>query len=438
MSDGGGRADGRLPLRQLLAISVYWLGINSVLGALNYQALPPLAVMFLGPLYGPTGFGLMLAIAVVAAALTQPTIGTISDYTVSRWGRRKPYIVVGSALDVVFLVGIALANDFLVLVALVLLVTFAGNFAQGPFQAYVPDLVPAKQVGLAGGLAGLMNIAGNTIGVGLVALSVFAGEELGIMLNHPYALAIIGVGLIEFTTALVTFATVDEGDNQPPARRGRSLIQIGLSAWSADVLAERSFLWLLATRLFLVAAPSVTLVTAPFFMRRTFAFDDPAATFWVFVAGAVVALAAATSVLPSGMMSERLGRKTVLYGAALAGAVGAVIVAAAPNIPVALVGAAFVGGGAGTYLAVEWALFSDIIPKHTPARYFGLAHVTRAIGSVPLPGLLSGMTITGVSLLLADEEAPEGPRVAVAASLVLFAAGAWCLRHVDPSRREAE
>ena len=43
----------------------------------------------------------------IIAVIVQPTIGSISDYTISRWGRRKPYIFIGSLLDLVFLIGIA-------------------------------------------------------------------------------------------------------------------------------------------------------------------------------------------------------------------------------------------------------------------------------------------------------------------------------------------
>ena len=46
----------------------------------------------------------------IVGIIVQPTVGYISDFTVSRWGRRKPYIVFGSLLDVVFLLGIATAN----------------------------------------------------------------------------------------------------------------------------------------------------------------------------------------------------------------------------------------------------------------------------------------------------------------------------------------
>ena len=55
-------------------------------------------------------FLLSIPVAVLSI-LIQPTVGSISDYTVSRWGRRKPYIVFGSLLDLVFLAGIATANN---------------------------------------------------------------------------------------------------------------------------------------------------------------------------------------------------------------------------------------------------------------------------------------------------------------------------------------
>ena len=108
----------------------------------------------------------------IVGIIVQPTVGYISDFTVSRWGRRKPYIVFGSLLDVVFLVGIANANTVLALAAFVILLSFSTNIARGPFQGYVPDLVAEPQVGLASGLVGMMQIVGNVTGFVLVSLAV--------------------------------------------------------------------------------------------------------------------------------------------------------------------------------------------------------------------------------------------------------------------------
>src|ERR671919_431749 len=158
-----------LPLSQLLTLSIYWLGIQTIWGGLNITIIPGR----LDDLSRDTQ-GTLLAIIMIAGAvapiLIQPTIGVISDYTVTRWGRRKPYIVIGSLLDVVFLAGIAFNSDFAAMVAFYFLLQVSSNFAQGPFQGYVPDLVPARQVGQASGLMGVMIIFGGIVGVGIAGL----------------------------------------------------------------------------------------------------------------------------------------------------------------------------------------------------------------------------------------------------------------------------
>src|SRR5918995_2730689 len=176
--------------------------------------------------------GTMLAIIMLAGAVApiiiQPTVGVISDYTVTRWGRRKPYIVVGSLLDVVFLAGLALNNDFIAMVAFYFLLQVSSNFAQGPFQGYVPDLVPARQVGLASGLMGLMLTLGTIVGVGIATLG-------GIIDN--LVLATLALGVVEVVTMVILVATVDEGREGPP--RTRPWREIAVSAWGRDILGQR-------------------------------------------------------------------------------------------------------------------------------------------------------------------------------------------------------
>src|ERR671919_3260408 len=120
-----------LPLSQLLTLSIYWLGIQTIWGGLNITIIPGR----LDDLSRDTQ-GTLLAIIMIAGAVApiviQPTVGVISDYTVTRWGRRKPYIVAGSLLDVVFLAGLALSNDFVAMAAFYFLLQVSSNFAQGP------------------------------------------------------------------------------------------------------------------------------------------------------------------------------------------------------------------------------------------------------------------------------------------------------------------
>lgn len=65
---------------------------NAMFAMLNY----PIFNMALG--LNPGRMGTMATIRRVWDAITDPVIGHISDRTRSRWGRRRPYLVVGSIL----------------------------------------------------------------------------------------------------------------------------------------------------------------------------------------------------------------------------------------------------------------------------------------------------------------------------------------------------
>src|SRR3954470_12600624 len=179
------RPTATLPLGHLVRISLYWLGLTAIDGAVglfiqNRVNFGPFAVDPLG--VGRVLFLLSTPVALISI-LVQPTVGSISDYTVSRWGRRKPYIVIGSVLDVVFLVGIATSSTILMLGAFAALLAVSTNIARGPFQGYVPDLVPEQQVGLASAMVGLMQILGNVTGFVLVTVAVLLGRiEVAIFL----------------------------------------------------------------------------------------------------------------------------------------------------------------------------------------------------------------------------------------------------------------
>ncbi len=170
---GARRAD-PAPARsgKLLRLSVYWLGLVAVFQGIGLimqerikDLVPDASVQY-------TTLGIAQVAGVAIAIAVQPTVGSISDYTISRFGRRKPFILIGTTLDLVFLVGIATSNSIVAIAALVVLLQFSSNFAQGPFQGYVPDMVPAPQVGLASGMVGLFTVLGVVFGSAMASLGL--------------------------------------------------------------------------------------------------------------------------------------------------------------------------------------------------------------------------------------------------------------------------
>ncbi|MBI3752257.1 MAG: MFS transporter [Chloroflexi bacterium] len=417
-----------LPLRQLFQISLYWLGINAIMGGINVAIVERVSVWF----PADKGFYITLQGFLILAVniIVQPTVGMISDYTKSRWGRRKPYIAIGATLDVVFIVGLATSNTYVVLVAFLALLQFSSNFAQGPFQGYVPDLVPEKQVGLASAMVGAMQTVGFIVGgiVVSVAYILPAGPDG----HSDFTIPTIVLGLIEFATAMGTVLWVREG-GAARERHGRSWFEIAKSAWATDILRERSFVFLVLSRLMFFAGMNALLGWFIVFFNQTLKLTPDDKALLVPLTQVVVALVTIVSTFPSARISDRVGRKPVIYVACLVGGLGLVVVSIAPAYPVFLLGAMLLGSASGTFLAVDWALMTDIIPKAASGRYMGISNIAVAAAG-QVASILVGplIDIVGQHRL----ELPEGPRVAEAAAVAFFVLAAVFLRRVDPRKRE--
>jgi MFS family permease len=421
----GARPIAELPIGHLVRISLYWLGLTAIDGAVGLFTQNRLNFGgFANPLeIGRIAFLISIPVAVLSI-LIQPTVGAISDYTVSRWGRRKPYIVFGSLLDLVFLAGIATANNVLILGAFVALLSISTNIARGPFQGYVPDLIAERQVGMASALVGLMQILGNVTGFLLVTIGVAIGR---------IELAIAAVAIVELVTMIAVVLRVSPG--QPPLdREGRTWPEIARTAWGTDILKERSYVWLVASRFFFLMGGSILVGFVIAYLKQTHGQLEQEANGTNFVILIIVVLANLIAIIPSARLSDRIGRKPVIYASCVVGCVGLVIAALGPTIPFALIGAGLFGASAGTFLAVDWALITDIIPRASSGRYMGLSNVATSSSSV-FAAMTGGLTIDLVNNTLG---LGTGPRAAFLLGAAYYIVAMFLLRPVvEPDRRSA-
>jgi len=415
--DADGRPTLHLPFTHLLRLSAYWLGLTAVDAAVglfvqyrvNFGGF--VDTLEVGRALFVIGMG-----GVIISVIIQPTIGAISDFTVSRWGRRKPWIVIGTLLDFVFLLGIAYANTILALAAFVALLAFSTNIARGPFQGYVPDLVPAPQVGTASALVGLMQILGNVTGF-LLANAAAALDNLPI--------ALLAVAVVEFVTMVSVVWRVGQGA-PPKPREGRSWVTIGRQAWGTDILKERSFVWLVASRLFFLMGGSILVNLVVAYLNQVFGLNQEEAAGVNTILLVIVAVTNVITVIPAARLSDRIGRKPVIYASCVIGGIGIGIAAVAPSIPVALLGAALFGISAGMFLSVDWALMTDIIPKASAGRYMGLSNV--ATGSSSLLAVATGGIVLDV--INATFGLGTGARAAFLLGLAYYVVAAVLLRPV--------
>ena len=429
--DRHGRPTRKLPMTQLMMISLYWLGISAVWSGILDIVNGRLQFAHLAE-KGSEGIGaLQIAlVGTVIAIAVQPTVGSISDYTITRWGRRKPYIFIGATLDVVFLYGIATSNSLAAIGAFVALLQFSSNFAQGPFQGYVPDLVPAKQVGLASGLLGLFSALGNLLGYGAAALAVRqSGSD-----PNAFFYGTMAIGVIEFISMLGVVASVHEGTRVKP-RKGRSWFAIAREAWGFDILRERSFMWLVGSRLFILIGASLYPVLSTFYLAQVFGLDAKQTGDTKILLLGIVAACLTVAVIPAARLSDRLGRKKIIYASCAMGATGLGLGVVAPILPVALLGAGMFALSAGAFLAVDWALMSDIVPKTSTGRYMGISNVATASAGTVALAVGGAAVMDTVNHWLGYG---AGPRAALLLGVGCYIIGALLLHPVVERRREGE
>jgi MFS family permease len=439
--DEFGRPLSGLDAWQLLAVTAYWLAITVLWGAFTFSVIPRLVESpgVLGsstdPLAG-LAIGVITTAGVLIAIVVQPTMGAISDHTRTRLGRRKPYILAGTAMDLVFLSLAAVAfwnQAYWAFVAAVALLQFSSNFAQGPYQGYIPDLIPTRQVGVASGLLGAANIAGNLLGPGLAILFVVVLPDL----LHTQVIALglfAAIAVVEVTTMLITVRYVPD---RPAPKSNLSLLERARGAWGTDILEQRDYVWLLISRLLVLTALVSLQAFAVFFLENAHGMDPDQAQVLQFPLILTVGVAALLSAVPGGWISNRVGRKPVLFVAIGLGFLGAVMLAIAPAYSMVVVAALPIGICSGVFLGVDWALMTDIIPKAESGRYMGISNIAVASAG-PIASTVGGIVVFIVVTAMAN--AAGGPALAYRAIFVVMAAelalGAWALRHVrEPHRR---
>lgn len=420
----GARPTQLLPGTHLLRISLYWLGLTAIDAAVTIILQNRVAYdRTLVPDEYTVGTTLALIglAGTVIAIIVQPTVGYISDFTSTRWGRRKPYIVLGSLLDVVFLLGIAFSNTLVALAAFIALLQLSTNTARGPFQGYVPDLVAEPQVGTASAAVGMMQVIGNVTGTLLATFAVML---------HNLPLALIAVAAVELVTMASVVLRVGKG-MPPRPRHGRSWASIARETWATDILRERSYVWLLGSRFLFLTAGGILFNLAVQYLKQTHGLSQEDAAGVVQVIAVLIAGAIVLVSVPAARASDRFGRKPVIFAACFAGSVALALAALAPSLPLVYAAALLYGIASGVFIAVDWALMTDIIPRASSGRYMGLSNVATGASSpvsVALGGVLADVVNRVVGMGV-------GMRVSLAVGAVLYLLAAWALRPVVEPRR---
>src|SRR5207302_10104669 len=125
--------------RLLFGMASMVIGVSTIASSSGLRREHVASVVSAGP---TTVFCLILGGGAVAAALTNPLAGMLSDRTTSRWGRRRPWLIAGGVLTVADLLMLSVAPSLLVVAIGWIVLQIATSTLQVALLAILPDQVP--------------------------------------------------------------------------------------------------------------------------------------------------------------------------------------------------------------------------------------------------------------------------------------------------------
>ena len=370
--------------RDHIAMNVYWLGLAFLWNGLHPIVLPALLLRFVPESLKNTYLGGLTFTGLVLAMVIQPLAGGLSDRTRSRWGRRRPWILVGTLCGLIFLAGMALAGDFWGLLAGYLLLQIASNAAHGPAQGLIPDLVPEERRGLASGIKNLFDMGG------LVVASLVAGQLMG---DGNFTLAFAVIGGVLAASSLVTVLTTPESSSADAAE---SVADHGLrDLLQVDFRHYPNYTRLIVSRFLILLGIYAVQTFAQYAVRDRLGVPNPAEVTGNLLA--TIGLALTLLVFPAGVLSDRFGRVRLnLFAGALA-ALGIFLLIFARSVSSLYIFGGIIGMATGIFLSVNWALATDLIPAEEAGKYLGLSNLATA--GAGAASRLGGPLIDGLNAL---------------------------------------
>ena len=451
------KAKQRLSIFQELALNILWLPINALLGALLSVVIPTQLLLFVpsarvGSTEQGTVLGWLVAASSCLALFLPPLVGTLSDRTTGRFGRRHPYIVAGGVLLVASTPLLVISSNLAMFLAGLSLLHLGLNTMMPAYQSLVPDRVPERQRGETSGFVGSLIILGNMVGLGLAAYLLGGVSQHSIqpgLIRYNAGIYYITVISLMVICILITALGVRPVPFYAPPRssadtgqpRREKFAQWFVHSW-VNPWRKHNFTVVFLTRASIMFALALFMTFAAYYfahVQHVANFVETTAIVGVLALGGGV-----VSGIAFGFISDRLPRRApIVTGAAIAMSLASLVFVVLPsgrtvsaNLDFVLwpLGVCF-GLGHGAFSSVDWALSIDALPSLKEAgKDLGMWNASTTLPNMFAP-LLGGIILMVASIF---HDVDLGYRAIFLAASAFLVVAAICVLLVHEQRRTGE
>ncbi|MGE5123973.1 MAG: MFS transporter, partial [Acidobacteriaceae bacterium] len=415
-----------------ITFNVYFMGLTTLSQTMGLVT-PLLVQQFVGETQKATYYGTFRLFTLMVALLAQALMGILSDRSTFSWGRRRPFILIGTIVTAVltvmigFTIGMEGMTGFWVLFAIGLVQPVASNMSQAAEQGVIPDLVPDEKRGRFSGMKALFEIP-----LPLIVVALFVGPLIS--KGHMWTGLLIAAGVL-LVTMLLTMLIPEKPIIQAPPINWTPFIRLIImtGVFTAIIYGSGSAVKLVSNSLKDVSSPTSLFVIMGLFglMGMLVAIvagvwicvrislgnaikENPSFTWWVvnrlaFLVGAVnistfavyflqarlgyvkeaaagpaskliliVGIFILASTVPAGWLTDRFGEKRMVTVAGLVAVLGTVIALSIPSLTIIYIGGCLIGIAFGAFYTSNWALGTLLVPKAEAGRYLGLSNLAGA------------------------------------------------------------
>lgn len=385
IEDAAGNDDPPTPIkgvRRLLA----WIipanfGIFLIWGAVPGILLPAQIAAQFGEADKVANLTIVATIGAFCSMLAQPIAGQISDRTRSRFGRRAPWIFIGSLAGGLALVGLAFANSLVGVIIAWSLVQITYNIAQGPLSAVMPDRVPLNRRGTFAALSG----------IGLM-VGAIGGQIVGSMFLGSIAAGYVTFAV--FSLVILTLFMIFNPDYSSKELE-REPFKLGdfLRTFWVNPIKHPDFFWAFTGRLLLYTGYFAVVGFQFYLLTDYFGVEKPGEVIPMLGLISLAGILIATAV--SGPLSDKLGRRKVfVFVSSIVTGIAFLLPWVWPDLTAWMIMTFISGLGFGMFQAVDTALMSEVLPSAKSfAKDLGVVNIAATLPQTLAPGVAGAIVL---------------------------------------------
>jgi MFS family permease len=336
---------------------IAWAVENSWFNTFVYDTLTP----------DPRPVAWMTAASAITATLTTLLMGTLSDRTRSRWGRRRPFILFGYILwgistilfPTVAYIKISSLAIFMVVVADSIMTFFGSTANDAAFNAWTADVATSDT---RGRVEGVLNLS---VFLAQIVAMVAAGmliDSLG------YFIFFYLLGGIVTVVGLIAGSLLHDASG-PTDKPTRSFWSEFAELFNLDTLRQNRQLFILL--LFIMVSSIGMEVSFPYLIVYLNNFVGVTKSEFSIIGGAVMVGSAALAI-PFGILADKWNKRNMIAVAIVASSLGGILLSLVRSLPLlALTGLLWQAFSVAASIAsVAW--LKDLLPEQSRGKFLGI------------------------------------------------------------------